>query len=75
MIKTMNCVYIKLIGERKAMTKRRDVVKFFTDRGFESKGGTKHEKFTDGKVTIRIKRHREIEDEIFEKLKKQAGLK
>ena len=56
------------------MTRRRDVVKFFTDRGFWSNGGTKHEKFTNGKVTIRIKRHREIEDELFEKLKKQAGL-
>ena len=56
------------------MTKRRDVVKFFTDRGFVSKGGTKHEKFTNGEVTIRIKRHREIEDIVFEKLKRQAGL-
>ena len=57
------------------MTKRRDVVKFFTDRGIYSKGGTKHEKLTNGSVTIRIKRHQEIEDEIFEKLKKQAGAK
>jgi len=57
------------------MTKRRDVVKFFTERGFYSMGGTKHEKFTNGIVTIRIKRHREIEDEIFEKLKKEAGCK
>ena len=56
------------------MTKRRAVVKFFTDRGFWSKGGTKHEKFTNGKVTILIKRHREIEDEIFEKLKRDAGI-
>lgn len=56
------------------MTKRRDVIKFFTDRGFYSKGGTRHEKLTNGKVTILVKRHREIEDEVFEKLKKQAGL-
>ena len=56
------------------MTKRRDVFKFFTDRGFVSKGTTKHEKFTNGEVTIRIKRHREIEDIVFEKLKRQAGL-
>ena len=55
------------------MTKRQDVVKFFTERGFYSMGGTKHEKFTNGIATIRIKRHREIEDEIFEKLKKEAG--
>lgn len=57
------------------MTKRRDVVRFFEERGFWSKGGTKHEKFTNGDVTIMVKRHREIEDEVFEKLKKQAGLK
>lgn len=57
------------------MTKRRTVVKFFTDRGFWSKGGTKHEKFTNGRTTILIKRHREIEDEVFEKLKRDAGLK
>lgn len=56
------------------MTKRRDVVKFFEQHGFWSQGGTKHEKFTDGHVTIFIKRHREIEDEVFAKLKKQAGL-
>jgi len=57
------------------MTKRRLVIKFFRDHGFWSTGGTKHEKFTNGRVTIFIKRHSEIEDEIFEKLKKQAGLK
>lgn len=57
------------------MTKRRDVVKYFTDRGFWSKGGTKHEKFTNGEKTILIKRHREIEDEVFARLKKEAGLK
>lgn len=57
------------------MTPRRDVVKYFKDRGFWSVGGTKHEKFTNGSVTILIKRHREIEDEVFYRLKKQAGLK
>ena len=57
------------------MTKRRDVVRFFTEHGFWSKGGTKHEKFTNGKDTILIKRQREIEDAVFEKLKKDAGLK
>lgn len=57
------------------MTKRRDVVKFLTRNGFWSKGGTKHEKFTNGRVTVLLKRHREIEDEVFEKIKIQAGLK
>lgn len=57
------------------MTKRRDVVRFLERNGFRSKGGTKHEKFTNGEVTIRLKRHREIEDETFERIKKEAGLK
>lgn len=57
------------------MTKRRDVVRFFEQHGFWSVGGTKHEKFTNGRAVVFIKRHREIEDEIFEKLKKNAGLK
>ena len=57
------------------MTKRREVIKFFNKHGFYSVGGTKHEKLTNGKVTILVKRHREIEDEVFELLKKQAGLK
>lgn len=57
------------------MTHRREVVRFFEQHGFWPKGGTKHEKFTNGKTTIMIKRHREIEDETFERLKKDAGLK
>ena len=57
------------------MTKRRDVVKFLIRNGFWSKGGTKHEKFTNGRVTVLLKRHREIEDEVFEKIKIHAGLK
>ena len=57
------------------MTKRRDVVRYFVERGFHSNGATMHEKFTNGKVTILIKRHREIEDVVFEKLKRDAGLK
>ncbi len=50
-------------------------MRFFEQHGFCSKGGIKHEKFTNGKTTILIKRHREIEDEIFEKLKRDAGFK
>lgn len=57
------------------MTKRREVIKYFVEHGFWSKGGTKHEKLTNGSVTIFVKRHREIEDEVFEKLKREAGLK
>lgn len=57
------------------MTKRRDVVKFLEQNGFESVGGTNHEKFTNGKTTVLVKRHREIPDETFEIIKKEAGLK
>ena len=43
------------------MTKRRDVIRYFENHGFWSVGGTKHEKFTNGRTTIMIKRHREIQ--------------
>ena len=56
------------------MTKRRDVIRYFENHGLWSVGDTKHEKFTNGRTTIMIKRHREIEDEVFRELKKQAGL-
>ncbi|WP_165173472.1 MULTISPECIES: type II toxin-antitoxin system HicA family toxin [unclassified Adlercreutzia] len=56
------------------MTKRRDVVRLLEQNGFWSKGGAKHEKFTNGKVTVLVKRHREIEDETFERIKRQAGI-
>lgn len=57
------------------MTKRRDLIKLLVSHGFLSKGGTKHEKFTDGKRMVLVKRQREIPDEIVEKIKKQAGIK
>ena len=57
------------------MTKRQDVIKFFRKHGFWNTGGKKHDKYTNWKVSILIKRHSEIEDEIFEKLKREAGLK
>lgn len=58
------------------MTKRRDVVRFLESNGFESRGGTNHEKFVhrDGRVAI-VPRHREVKDRMFEIIKKQAGLK
>ena len=56
------------------MTRRRAVVKYPLDNGFVSKGGTRHEKFSNGSVTVMVKRHAEIEDEVFEKIKRQAGL-
>lgn len=58
------------------MTKRRDVVKLLVENGFVSQGGAKHEMFVhpDGRMTM-VARHREIADEMFKIIKKQAGLK
>lgn len=58
------------------MTKRRDVVRLLEENGFVSKGGTKHEMFvrSDGRMT-RVARHREIPDEMFRIIKRQAGLR
>ncbi|MBQ9954975.1 MAG: type II toxin-antitoxin system HicA family toxin [Eggerthellaceae bacterium] len=57
------------------MTKRRDLVRILIEGGFYSIGGTKHEHFTNGKVTVLVKRHRKIPDEIASKILRQAGLK
>lgn len=57
------------------MTKRRDLVKELQASGFRGDGGTNHEHFTNGKVTVMVKRHREIPDEIAKKILRQAGLR
>ncbi len=54
--------------------KRRDLVAILEAGGFRSVGGTKHEKFTDGRVTVLVKRHKEIPDEIAKRILKEAGL-
>ncbi len=57
------------------MTKRRVLVKMLKDGGFWSDGGTRHEHFTNGKITVLVKRHTEIPDEIAKKILRQAGLR
>ncbi len=57
------------------MTKRRDLVLLLTKNGFWSVGGTRHEKFPNGIVTVLVKRHREIEDIVAQKILRQAGLR
>lgn len=57
------------------MTKRRDLVKQLEDAGFWSEKGTRHEHYTNGKVTVMVKRHREIPDQIAKKILRQAGLR
>lgn len=58
------------------MVKRREVERFFEERGFENMGGTNHDRLQhpDGRWTI-LGRHREIPNRMFEEMKKQAGLK
>lgn len=57
------------------MTKRRDLVRQLENSGFWSNGGTNHEHFTNGKITVMVKRHREIPDEIAKRILRQAGLR
>ncbi len=57
------------------MVKRREVVKFLRSHGFESDNGKNHEHFVKGGRFTQVPRHREISEEMFEKIKKQAGLK
>ena len=56
--------------------KRREVVKFFEANGFVNMGGTNHDKYVhpDGRWVV-IGRHAEISNGLFERMKKQAGLK
>lgn len=56
--------------------KRREVVKFFEAHGFVNMGGTNHDKYVhpDGRWVM-IGRHAEISNGLFERMKKQAGLK
>lgn len=57
------------------MTKRTELVKMLKKAGFVSTGGTNHEHFTKGNVTVLVKRHREIPDEIAKKILREAGLR
>lgn len=54
---------------------RRELVRILLEAGFVSKGGTKHEAFTNGEVVVRVKRHREIEDQTAKRILRQAGLR
>lgn len=54
---------------------RRELVRILEANGFRSKGGTKHERFTNGEVIVQVKRHREIEDQIAKRILRDAGLR
>ncbi|WP_165050794.1 MULTISPECIES: type II toxin-antitoxin system HicA family toxin [unclassified Adlercreutzia] len=57
------------------MVKRRQVVKTLRDAGFYPDAGKGHEHWTDGVRWTQVPRHAEISEQLFEKIKKQAGLK
>lgn len=53
---------------------RRELVKILLEAGFISRGGTKHEKFTKGDITVKVGRHREVPGETAKRILKCAGL-
>lgn len=54
---------------------RRELIRILEEAGFISKGGTNHEKFVKGDKLVLVKRHREIEDQIANRILRQAGLR
>lgn len=54
--------------------KRRQLVKTLLEAGFISNGGTNHEHFRKGKITVMVPRHREITDQMAKVILKQARL-
>ena len=53
------------------MTHRRTVVKYLLDHGYMSVGATNHEKLVKpGRPPIFLKRHREIDEKTFAKIRK-----
>ena len=57
------------------MVKRKEVTDLLKKHGLHPDGGKNHEHWTDGIHWTQVPRHREIPNELFEKIKKQAGLK
>lgn len=54
---------------------RRELVGILRANGFTPKGGTKHEKFCKGSLTVMVKRHAEIHDQEAKAILRQAGLR
>ncbi len=57
------------------MVKRKEVTDILRSAGLKPTGGTNHEHWTDGVHFTQVPRHREIPNALFEKIKKQAGIK
>lgn len=57
------------------MVKRKEVTDLLRKNGFYPTGGTNHEHWSNGREWTQVPRHREISNQLFERIKKQAGLK
>lgn len=57
------------------MVKRKEVIDLLRKAGLHPTGGTRHEHWTDGAHFKQVPRHREISNQLFEKIKRQAGVK
>lgn len=57
------------------MVKRREVIRLLRKAGFHPTGGTNHEHWTDGTRFTQVPRHSEISEQMYARIKKQAGLK
>lgn len=55
------------------MTRNRKLLKRLRDAGFRSVGGTKHDKYTDGKRTVVVPRH-EVSKTMERVILREAGL-
>lgn len=55
--------------------KRRKLVKALLEAGFVADGGTNHEHFKKGNLTVMVPRHREITDQMAKVILRQAGLR
>lgn len=55
--------------------KEKDVCDFLRKGGLRPDGGKNHEHWTDGTHFTQVPRHAEISEQLFERIKKQAGLK
>lgn len=54
---------------------RRELVRILEANGWQSRGGTNHERFwKDGKMVM-VKRHREIDEKTAKKVLREAGLR
>lgn len=57
------------------MVKRKEVIDLLRKAGLHPTGGTRHEHWTDETHFTQVLRHREISNQPFEKIKRQAGVK